>query len=195
MDYISNVDTELFFILNGLHTPWLDPVMFYMSMTVFWIPLFIFLIYLIIKSFGKTSLIPLICIAVCIVCTDQITSGIMKPAFARLRPTHEPLLKERIHTVNGYRGGRFGFASSHAANTFGVATFLFLLLRNRYRWISLLFIWALVMSYTRIYLGVHYPGDILVGTAIGILCGWLVFSLTKYLLKKNKVQVRLNADQ
>jgi len=184
MDYIATLDTEIFFLLNGLHAPWLDQVMFYATKTVTWIPLYGLLIYLIIKNFGNRSWIPLLCVVGCIFFTDRITSGVMKPYFERFRPTHEPMVKEKVHTVNGYKGGKFGFASSHAANAFGVALFSFLLLHNNYRWMSLLFIWAIAFGYTRIYLGVHYPGDIAVGSAIGLFFGWLMYRLNNYILHK-----------
>jgi undecaprenyl-diphosphatase len=109
----------------------------------------------------------------------------MKPFFGRLRPSHEPELEGLLHLVDGYRGGLYGFASSHAANTFGVAIFIWLSLRKHYRWIGVIFIWAILMSYTRIYLGVHYPTDILVGAIIGSLCG-LLSAKSSFWLLKNK---------
>ncbi len=184
MEYIISLDTELFFFLNNLHTPWLDVVIFYLSKTVAWLPLYVFLLYLIITRFGKRSWIPVACIAFCIICTDQITSSIMKPSFERLRPSHEPALQGKVHLVKEYRGGKYGFASSHAANTFGIAFFIFLLLRTHYRWMETLFIWAFIVSYTRIYLGVHYPGDIVVGAVIGLLFGLAIFRLNLYIQQK-----------
>jgi len=177
MESIAALDTEVFFFLNGLHTPWLDPIMYYLTKTTISFPVFGLLIYLLVKKFGAKVWIPLVYIILCVICTDQITSGIMKPAFERLRPTHEPMIMEKVHTVNNHRGGKFGFASSHAANTFGVAMLAFLLLRKNYRNIGLLFLWAGVVSYTRIYLGVHYPGDILVGAVIGLICGVLLYRI------------------
>jgi undecaprenyl-diphosphatase len=190
MDYIANLDRELFFILNGLHASWLDPVMFYVSKTFTSLPLYGFLLYLIIRTFKTQSWVPLLLIALCITGTDRITSGLMKPTFERLRPTHEPMLQDRVHTVKGYTGGKFGFASSHAANTFGVALFAFLLLRTQYRGMGYLFLWAGIVSYTRIYLGVHYPGDILVGAVVGLLWGYGLFLLFSKYQKKRKPESR-----
>ena len=102
---------------------------------------------------------------------------VMKPFFERLRPSHEPTLAERVYIVNQYRGGKFGFASSHAANTFGVATLMWLVLKMYRPWIALLFLWSLGVGYTRIYLGVHYPGDILVGYFVGFLSALIAFLL------------------
>ncbi|GCC50643.1 phosphatase PAP2 family protein [Chryseotalea sanaruensis] len=189
METLKELDRDLLIFLNSLHTPWLDPIMFWITKTFFWLPLYLFLLYLIIIKYKKQSWIPLIGIALTILLADQITSGLMKPYFERLRPSREPSLEGILHIVNNYKGGKFGFASGHAANTFGTATFFFLLLRKRYKWIIYLFVWALVMTYTRIYLGVHYPGDILVGGTIGILCGWTGFKVQAYLDKRfNKIQ-------
>jgi undecaprenyl-diphosphatase len=172
-------DKQLLQYLNSLHTDWLDPVMMLFTQTLFWLPLYAVLVYLMIRTYGKTSWIPLLGIAVTIFLADRITSGLMKPYFMRFRPSHEPSLQGLLHLVKGYTGGLYGFASSHAANTLGTATFFWLLLRERYQWIWLLFVWALVMSYTRIYLGVHYPGDILVGGLIGIASGWTGYVLAR----------------
>jgi undecaprenyl-diphosphatase len=170
-------DKELLQYLNSLHADWLDPVMMLFTQTLFWLPLYALLVFLMIRTYGKASWIPLLGIALTIFLADRITSGLMKPYFMRFRPSREPSLQGLLHLVNGYTGGLYGFASSHAANTLGTATFFWLLLRERYSWIWLLFVWALVMTYTRIYLGVHYPGDILVGGLIGIACGWIGFKL------------------
>ena len=105
---------------------------------------------------------------------DQISVKVFKEGFERLRPSHNPEIKDLIHTVKGYRGGQFGFVSSHAANTFAMAFFTSKLFRNRYySWF--IFIWAAVVSYSRIYLGVHYPLDIIGGALLGMLLGYLVF--------------------
>ncbi|MCU0356524.1 MAG: phosphatase PAP2 family protein [Cyclobacteriaceae bacterium] len=191
MDFIAQLDTEVFFWLNSLHTPWLDPVMFYATKTALWIPFFGLLLYLLIKKYKRQVWIPLIGVVLCLAATDRITSGIMKPAFERLRPSHEPVLMEKVHTVNGYRGGKFGFASSHAANSFGIAMLFFLLLRSTARSISWIFLWAVLFSYTRIYLGVHYPGDILVGAIIGLCCGWIATLFTRWLEERQSSTAKM----
>jgi undecaprenyl-diphosphatase len=183
IDNLIELDKKLLLYLNGLHTPWLDPFMLYISQTYIWIPLYLFLLFLILKNFRNESWCPLLGIFVTILLSDQITSGLMKPLFERLRPSREPLLEGMVHIVNGYRGGLYGFASSHAANTFGAALFSWLLLKGKHKWIVILFIWAAVVSYSRIYLGVHYPGDVLVGALIGILSAIAGFRLFQWLIK------------
>ncbi|WP_333820356.1 phosphatase PAP2 family protein [Ohtaekwangia sp.] len=185
METLRELDQQLFLLLNGFHTPVLDYFMMFISQTIAWIPLYAYLLYLIVREHKKESWIILICIAITIVLTDRITSGLMKPYFLRLRPSHEPALQHLVHLVkqrNGefYKGGLYGFASSHAANTFGIATFFFLLLRPTHRWIGLLFAWAILVTYSRIYLGVHYPGDVLAGALVGAICAWIVFRLYRF---------------
>jgi undecaprenyl-diphosphatase len=172
-------DRELLLYLNGFHADWLDPAMLWMTETLFWLPLYIFLLYLIFKTYKKDGWIVLLGIAITIFLTDRITSGFMKPYFHRLRPSQEPTLVGLVHLVKQYKGGLYGFASSHAANTLGTAMYFFLVFRKQMKWIVWLFPWAVVMTYTRIYLGVHYPGDILVGGIVGLLSGWIAYLIQK----------------
>ncbi|HNP07542.1 MAG TPA: phosphatase PAP2 family protein [Cyclobacteriaceae bacterium] len=183
MERLLELDKELLLYFNGFHASWLDPVMILATKTIFWLPLYLFLIYLIAKFKKWDTFYYLLGVAICIALTDQITSGFMKPFFARLRPSHEPSLEGLLHIVNNYRGGSFSFASGHAANTFGVAMFVFLLFRGRYHWMSVIFLWSAFMSYTRIYLGVHYPGDIIVGILIGLCCGWVGYQFSNWLIQ------------
>lgn len=193
LEFLLELDQKAFLILNGMHTPWLDQVMFLISKTVFWIPLYAILLFLVIKNYKKKSIVIIGCIILTIIMADQITSTGIKPFFQRLRPSRDPQLKELVHTVNGYKGGKFGFASSHAANTMGIAFFFWLLFANRYRFISILFIWAIAVAYSRIYLGVHYPGDILVGMLFGILSGYIGFTLSKKIESKFDKKLSTNS--
>lgn len=189
IETLMDWDTSLFLYLNQFHWDWLDPVMVLATRTESWLPLFAFLIYLIVKGYQRESWLVLLCVIITVVLADQFTSTLMKPFFHRLRPSHEPSLESLVHLVGGYRGGTYGFASSHAANTTGVALFIFLLFREKYRLAWLMFIWAFIMGYTRIYLGVHYPGDVIVGALVGIGCGYAAFKLYQWGHRKRSASV------
>jgi undecaprenyl-diphosphatase len=135
------------------------------------------------RKWGVRSLYVVAGIALCILLSDQISSSLLKPLVARLRPTHNPEIADLIHTVNGYCGGRYGFVSSHAANAATFVTFTALIFRNRYYSI-LLSLWAFLTAYSRVYLGVHYVGDVLCGALIGVLVGMGVYFVLKPLLSK-----------
>jgi len=184
MQIILELDRELLLWFNQFHYPWLDGVMFWLTKTVVWIPLFAFLIYLLIKVFKKKIWFPLLGVGFTLLLTDRITSGFMKPFFARLRPSQEPDLESILHIVDGYKGGMYGFASSHAANTMGIAFFLWLLLHKKYSKIYWLFAWSFFMGYTRIYLGVHYPGDVVIGFIVGLLSAYISFIILKHIDKR-----------
>lgn len=184
MQTLLDLDRRLLLFLNGLNHPYLDNVMFYCTQTFFWLPLYLFLIYLIIKNYKKQAWYVLLGVAVTVTLANEITSSLMKPFFERLRPSQDPSLQGLVHLVNGYRGGLYGFASSHAANTFGTAVFVWLALKPFYKQIGWVFVWAAFMTYTRIYLGVHYPGDILVGGLVGTACGWFGYRLARWLINK-----------
>lgn len=161
-------DKNLFLTLNGLHTNWMDHFMWLMSETAVWLPFFLFFLYLIVREKRSQSLWLFLTIALLITFTDQIASGVFKPLVERLRPTHDPSISNLVHIVNNYRGGHYGFFSSHSANVFAFAGLSMLLLRN-WLYTVLILIWATLIAYSRIYLGVHFPLDILTGAVFGML--------------------------
>ena len=181
---LAHIDRSLFLFLNGLHGEFFDPIMFWASKTLIWFPLFVFLFYLVIRSFRWKTIIIVLSVAILVTVSDQLCN-LSKNGFKRLRPSHESSLSSEIHTVNDYKGGTYGFYSAHASNTFAIAVFLLVLFRKKYRFLPFLMIcWALFFSYTRIYLGVHYPGDILAGILIGSLLGYLCGKFISYKLIK-----------
>lgn len=170
-------DKEALLAINGCHNLFWDGFMWVVTDTKTWIPVAAMLLYVIFKNNKPVpALLMLLMLALCITLSDQFASGFCKPYFHRFRPTQDPELQPLVHIVNGYRGGAYGFISSHAANTFTVATFVALAVRRRMLTFSL-FIWACIPSYSRMYLGVHYPGDILCGAVAGSLIACLVYVL------------------
>lgn len=187
MGWVEAIDSRLFLWLNGQHAGWLDTVMVSITEMWPWIPIYILLAYLVIKQYGKRSVWIFLAVGLVILCSDQLSAHVCKPLFHRLRPCFNPEFEGMVHLPKGLPGGRYGFVSSHAANTFAVATFLTAALRKSYRSIGWwLFAWALISSYSRIYIGVHYPGDVLAGAVLGILVGLIIWKLTTLLFNKRQ---------
>lgn len=176
LETLLNWDTQLLLFLNEAQTPFWDKVMWAFSDKEFWYPFYGLLIILMGWRYKWNAVITIIFIAIAITLADQISVKCFKFVFERLRPSHNPDIKEQVNILNGYRGGQFGFVSSHAANTFALAAFTTRLFKHKYfTWF--IFIWAAVVSYSRIYLGVHYPMDIIGGALLGMGLGFLVFYL------------------
>ncbi|MCF6360897.1 MAG: phosphatase PAP2 family protein [Cyclobacteriaceae bacterium] len=167
VDFILTLDEKLLLFFNGLHKPWLDTVMITLTNGKVWLPFFLFTIIFILIKFKLKGLYVLLIVGVVIALGDQLSSSLLKPWVGRLRPSHEPHLTGVLHIVNNYRGGLYSFVSSHATNSFAVATILWLLIGKQFKWIMIFFVWAVVFSFTRVYLGVHYPGDIIAGAMLG----------------------------
>jgi len=187
IEMITKWDEAAFLWLNSFHTAALDPIVLQLTQTISWIPLYLLLLYQIYRIDPKNTAWILGGVMLTILLADQVSSGLMKPYFERLRPCHDPRWEGGLH-LYGRCGGLYGFVSSHAANTFGLATFLTLKLGKKQRAIAWLFLYALVVSYTRIYLGVHYPLDVFFGALVGVLAAyfsWLcVVVLKRKIVKK-----------
>jgi undecaprenyl-diphosphatase len=177
LEWMLECERETFLWLNGGHTPFWDSFIWLYSGKIAWLPAAALILFTILyRKPWKESLVILIFLALVITCCDQFASGFCKPFFARLRPTGHPDFMEQVHVVYGYRGGRYGFISSHAANAFGFAVFTLLLFR--YRWYTLtILLWGVLMAYTRIYMGVHFISDVLPGALIGSLFGFAGYKL------------------
>lgn len=192
LDTLIHWDTELFLYLNNLGTDFWDPFWLRMSEITIWIPLYLVLLGLVYYLFHwKQALIVTLFIALNVVATDQGSVRLFKNQFERLRPCHEQELQDQIRLVKGSCGGKYGFVSSHASNTFGLAFFLGLLFRRKWSWLYYgLIVWASLVAYSRVYLGVHYPGDILFGALYGTLCGTLLFLVMDRWLEPNYKEQR-----
>lgn len=183
IDTIVHYDQSLFLWLNGKNAPWLDTIMYWVTYKFTWIPLYLALLLITIKKEQKKSIGIVVTILAAVILSDKFVSAGMKPYFARFRPCHEPALQDLVHTVGGC-GGMYGFASAHAATSFALALVWFQLTKDKINNMGWLFAWAALYAYSRVYVGVHYPGDILVGALAGLLTGWICIRLYLIFLKK-----------
>ena len=178
MEELIQFDKHLLLMLNGSDSVFLDYVIMTLTNAKTWIPLYFALLYVVIKSnmTKKDILFTVAAAGFCVLCAGGFDDSIVKPLVARWRPTHDPQIGMLIDTVDNYRGGNYGFFSAHASNTFSIAMFFSLLMRRRWLVVTLV-CYSLVNCWTRLYLGVHYPGDIMVGLIWGGLVGYCVYRL------------------
>lgn len=183
--WLSDIDARLLLIVNGAHSPFFDSVMWCISGRWIWVPFYAVLAYLLFRRMSwKRASICLVTIGLIILSADQTCATLIRPEIGRLRPANlNNPLSSFVHVVNGYRGGRYGFPSCHAANTFAIAVFMSLVIRHK--WFTvMMFSWAFIVSYSRMYLGVHYFGDLFCGATIGSLFAVLFYYLQNYLFKR-----------
>ncbi|MCC9073102.1 phosphatase PAP2 family protein [Flavobacterium sp. F-65] len=175
LEKLQELDTNLFVFLNGLGSETYDKLWLVITNQLNWTPLFLLLLYLIYKKLGtKQTLYLLLFLAILIACTDQLTNAV-KYSVQRLRPCNNPDINSFIRIVQSRQS--FSFFSGHAANSLAAATFLYLVLNKHFKYFGLLFLWPLIFAYSRIYLGLHYPLDILCGYLVGIIMGFLIYKL------------------
>ncbi|OFX76968.1 MAG: hypothetical protein A2X12_07945 [Bacteroidetes bacterium GWE2_29_8] len=183
IDFIKNIDEHVFIQLNSINSPFFDYFMSFVTHKFSWIPLYCYFLYLIIKNKGRRFWVYLLIIGISITISDQ-SSTYIKHAVQRYRPCHNLEIGNLIHLV-GNCGGKYGFVSSHASNSFTLATLLFFILKPYYSKTKLLLpllFWALLVSYSRIYVGVHFPLDIICGGFLGVFIAyfiWFIYSLKK----------------
>lgn len=183
--WLSDIEARLLLIVNGAHSPFFDAVMWCISGRWIWLPFYAVLAYLLFRRMSwKRASICLVTIGLIILAADQTCATLIRPEIGRLRPANlNNPLSSFVHVVNGYRGGRYGFPSCHAANTFALAVFMSLVIRHK--WFTvMMFSWAFVVSYSRMYLGVHYFGDLFCGATIGSLFAVLFYYLQNYWFKR-----------
>ncbi len=183
LEKILSLDTQLFIYLNSLGSEPYDGLWLMITKQVNWAPLILLLFYVIFKKLGtKQSLYLLFFVAILLVFTDQITN-FFKNGFQRPRPCNNPEINTFIRVVQSRSS--FSFFSGHAANTMAVATFLYLILKDKVKHFGFIFCWPIIFAYSRIYLGLHYPGDILAGYLFGAFSGFLIFKLYQIAQKRN----------
>ena len=185
LETITHWDTAVTLFFNGLHNSWLDPVMYWISNRFVWIPLYVFILWVTIIKWKKKSMIPVLLLVLAITISDQ-SCNLLKKNTKRLRPSHNIELEYKIHLVktpNGelYRGGQYSFPSAHAANAMVFALFVFFFAGNRKMWVLITtFLWAGLLGYSRIYLGVHYWLDVECGYLLGAVSFAIIFGFCKY---------------
>ena len=179
MDYLQSLDSAALLAVNGTHDAFQNDFWWALSSPLSWLLIGVTAIVVLVLALRGGSrtrlLLAVLAIGLTVLIADQ-SAGIIKDIVCRYRPTHSPDIAQAVQVVNDYRGGNYGFVSNHAANAFGIALLISLMFRNRHLAIAMT-AWALVQCYSRAYLGVHYPGDLLGGMLVGLLAGGIAYWL------------------
>jgi len=190
IDVLNNIDVNILYWVNSHHSNFLDQVMVFASGKLTWVVFYLFLLFLIIKKYKYKAVLAVLFIAIAITLSDQASVRLFKNVFLRLRPCHQPDVMENLRMIIGC-GGRYGFVSSHAANSFALVAFIILLLQKR--WVSMMMIiWGTLIIYSRVYLGVHYPSDVIAGSMVGIIAGGIAFGL--FFITEKKCRKKLTPN-
>ena len=189
LNWLQNVDRAALLAVNGSNSLFLDSVVHVLTTATTWIPLYLSLFYIVVKNHNTVQRIAIIvgCAGLCILFAGAVDDLIVKPTVARWRPTHDPVIGTLVDVVDGYRGGKYGFFSAHACNTFSITIFFCWLVRSKVLSFTLV-LWSFVNCWTRLYLGVHFPGDILVGLTWGFTVGTSVYFFYLRVLRKMHVE-------
>lgn len=189
IDIIDNViawDRKTFSYINSQYTnSFFDAILPLLRESLFWIPLYLFLFVFALQNLGKNKWWWIGFTLLTVTLTDTVSSRFIKHTVQRLRPCNDPLMANTIKLLLNHCSGGYSFTSSHAANHFGIAMFLYLTCKQYSKWVVLIFIWAFTIAYAQIYVGVHYPLDVLGGTIVGLLLGWMTASIYKRLISKS----------
>jgi undecaprenyl-diphosphatase len=191
METLIAIDKQLFFLINGWHSPFWDFIMFWLSDKLIWIPLYVVFLMLLIRYYKWQTVIIMLFVAILMTLSDQISVDLFKNIFHRLRPCHDPEMSGLVHLVKDRCGGQYGFVSSHATNHFAIAVFLVFFLGSKMRYFTpLVLFWAAIIGYSRIYLGAHFPGDVICGALLGSTLGVVLALMCRMVLARISLKNR-----